>query len=125
MIKKLIDRLFGKGSAAATVAEVTPAVVEPPVGQRVEVPRDQHRIDRARVDDRAIRVVETLQDAGYEAYIVGGAVRDLLLGLRPKDFDVATNATPSRSRGCSGAPSSSAVVFGSCTWCTVAVATTR
>jgi tRNA nucleotidyltransferase/poly(A) polymerase len=34
------------------------------------------------------------QEAGYEAYIVGGAVRDLLLGLRPKDFDVATNATP-------------------------------
>lgn len=99
MIKKLIDRLFGKGSAAATVAEVTPAVVEPPVGQRVEVPRDQHRIDRARVDDRAIRVVETLQDAGYEAYIVGGAVRDLLLGLRPKDFDVATNATPEQVKG--------------------------
>jgi poly(A) polymerase len=39
-------------------------------------------------------VVHTLKSAGYEAYIVGGAVRDLLLGLRPKDFDVATNATP-------------------------------
>jgi poly(A) polymerase len=39
-------------------------------------------------------VVHTLKHAGYEAYIVGGAVRDLLLGLRPKDFDVATNATP-------------------------------
>jgi tRNA nucleotidyltransferase/poly(A) polymerase len=39
-------------------------------------------------------VVHTLKEAGYEAYIVGGAVRDLLLGLRPKDFDVATNATP-------------------------------
>jgi poly(A) polymerase len=46
------------------------------------------------VDDRAVNVVRTLQDAGYEAYIVGGAVRDLLLGLRPKDFDVATDATP-------------------------------
>src|SRR5690606_38258258 len=42
----------------------------------------------------AVRVVNTLADAGYEAYIVGGAVRDLLLGMRPKDFDVATNATP-------------------------------
>jgi poly(A) polymerase len=41
-----------------------------------------------------MNVVHTLQEAGYEAYIVGGAVRDLLLGLRPKDFDVATNATP-------------------------------
>jgi poly(A) polymerase len=41
-----------------------------------------------------LNVVRTLQDAGYEAYVVGGAVRDLLLGLRPKDFDVATDATP-------------------------------
>jgi len=46
------------------------------------------------VDERALNVVRTLQDAGYEAYVVGGAVRDLLLGLRPKDFDVATDATP-------------------------------
>ena len=41
-----------------------------------------------------MRVVRTLKDAGHEAYIVGGAVRDLLVGLRPKDFDVATDATP-------------------------------
>jgi poly(A) polymerase len=46
------------------------------------------------VDDRAMDVVRTLKDAGYEAFIVGGAVRDLLVGLRPKDFDVATDATP-------------------------------
>ena len=65
-----------------------------PTGKRVEVPQSEHGIDASLVDDRAIRVVETLQNAGYEAYIVGGAVRDLLLGHRPKDFDVATNATP-------------------------------
>jgi poly(A) polymerase len=53
-----------------------------------------HRIDPALVDERAVKVVRTLVEGGYEAYIVGGAVRDLLLGLRPKDFDVATNATP-------------------------------
>jgi poly(A) polymerase len=53
-----------------------------------------HGIDPSLVDDRALSVVRTLQDAGYEAYVVGGAVRDLLLGLRPKDFDVATDATP-------------------------------
>ena len=53
-----------------------------------------HGIDPALVDERANNVVTTLQEAGYEAYVVGGAVRDLLLGLRPKDFDVATNATP-------------------------------
>mgnify|MGYP006222282437 FL=1 len=43
----------------------------------------------------ARKVVETLQDAGFDAYVVGGAVRDLLLGIKPKDFDVATNAEPS------------------------------
>ena len=42
----------------------------------------------------AIRVTQTLQEAGFKAFIVGGAVRDLLLGVKPKDFDVATNATP-------------------------------
>jgi poly(A) polymerase len=51
------------------------------------------------VDDRAVNVVQTLKQAGYQAYIVGGAVRDLLLGLRPKDFDVATDATPEQVKG--------------------------
>ena len=51
-------------------------------------------IDLGLVDERAIKVVKTLTDAGHEAYIVGGAVRDLLVGRRPKDFDVATDATP-------------------------------
>ena len=46
------------------------------------------------IDASIKEIVEQLQKAGYEAYIVGGAVRDLLLGLKPKDFDVATNATP-------------------------------
>ena len=58
------------------------------------MPKEEHGIDPTLVDERAVKVVQTLKDAGYEAYIVGGAVRDLLLGLRPKDFDVATDATP-------------------------------
>jgi poly(A) polymerase len=58
------------------------------------VPTSVHGIDPNLVDERAVNVVSTLQQAGFEAYVVGGAVRDLLLGLRPKDFDVATNATP-------------------------------
>jgi len=53
-----------------------------------------HGIDPSLVDGRALDVLHTLKRAGHEAYIVGGAVRDLLLGLRPKDFDVATSATP-------------------------------
>ncbi len=54
----------------------------------------QHGIDRHLASHHAIRVCETLQNAGFKAYIVGGAVRDLLLGIRPKDFDVATSAKP-------------------------------
>ena len=54
----------------------------------------EHKIDKTLVARSALRVCETLQKAGYEAYLVGGAVRDLLLGIAPKDFDVATNATP-------------------------------
>ena len=54
----------------------------------------EHRIDRELVAKPALRVCETLQKAGFRAYIVGGAVRDLLAGIAPKDFDVATDATP-------------------------------
>jgi len=58
------------------------------------IPASEHRIDRALVSRNAVRVCETLQKAGFAAYLVGGAVRDLLLGVAPKDFDMATNATP-------------------------------
>ncbi|MDE0349928.1 MAG: polynucleotide adenylyltransferase PcnB [Gammaproteobacteria bacterium] len=51
-------------------------------------------LGEATVSANAVTVVETLRDAGYEAYLVGGCVRDLLLGGTPKDFDVATDATP-------------------------------
>ena len=92
MIKKFIDKLFGMtGSTAASKARSSKKSL---YGQRVEVGPESHGIDTALVDDRAMDVVRTLKDAGYEAFIVGGAVRDLLVGLRPKDFDVATDATP-------------------------------
>jgi poly(A) polymerase len=86
MIKKFIDKLLGKTGVAPK-----PAV---PLGRRVEVGAAEHGIDQALLDDNAVRVVRALKDAGHQAYIVGGAVRDLLVGLRPKDFDVATDATP-------------------------------
>ncbi|MGZ8255513.1 MAG: polynucleotide adenylyltransferase PcnB [Burkholderiaceae bacterium] len=54
----------------------------------------EHHIDPNLVPRSALRVCETLQKAGFRAYIVGGAVRDMLLGVAPKDFDVATDATP-------------------------------
>lgn len=58
------------------------------------VPRDQHPISRANISSNALKVLYRLKEAGYQAFLVGGAVRDLLLGLHPKDFDVATNAHP-------------------------------
>ncbi|TXH86363.1 MAG: polynucleotide adenylyltransferase PcnB [Rhodoferax sp.] len=93
MIKKFIDKLIDKSSAALGRSKA------PRFGKRVDVPAATHGINPALVDERAINVVRTLQRAGFEAYIVGGAVRDLLLGLAPKDFDVATNATPEQVKG--------------------------
>ncbi len=83
MIRKLITRLLGGKSQPSAST-----------GKRLEIPRAQHQIDVAQLPNSALTVVRTLQQAGFEAYIVGGAVRDLLLGFKPKDFDVATNATP-------------------------------
>ena len=88
MIRKFIDKLFGKAPALAAKGGRIP------LGKRAEVPAAEHGINPELLDERAIKVVRTLQEAGHEAYIVGGAVRDLLVGRRPKDFDVATNATP-------------------------------
>ena len=94
MIKKFIDRLFGKsGSAEATPSQIQ-RVKKSPFGKRCDVASSEHGIDPKLVDERAMDVVHTLKRGGFEAFIVGGAVRDLLVGLRPKDFDVATNATP-------------------------------
>ena len=58
------------------------------------IPRDAHPISRKDISPNALRVLYRLRDAGHEAYLVGGAVRDLLVGGHPKDFDVATSATP-------------------------------
>jgi poly(A) polymerase len=93
MIKKFISKLLGLPESSAA----NPG--KPNFGKRVEVPVSSHGIDVNLVDERAANVVRTLQQAGFEAYIVGGAVRDLLLGLRPKDFDVATDATPEQVKG--------------------------
>src|SRR6188768_565783 len=90
MIKKFIDKLLGKSSGSASKNRF---------GKRQEVGPEEHGINPALVDERALNVVHTLKQAGFQAYIVGGAVRDLLVGLRPKDFDVATNATPEQVKG--------------------------
>src|SRR5690554_2349538 len=65
-----------------------------PVPQLRRIPRDAHPISRKDISSAALRVLYRLREGGHEAYLVGGAVRDLLVGLKPKDFDVATDATP-------------------------------
>ena len=62
------------------------------------IPRAAHSISRASISPQALKVLYRLKDAGYQAFLVGGSVRDLLLGIVPKDFDVATNALPEEIR---------------------------
>ncbi len=86
MIKKLFKRIFGKS-----------------VRTRIEgkchiIPFDVHGVSRDGISPAARRVTDGLQAAGYTAFVVGGAVRDLLLNRHPKDFDIATDATPEEVR---------------------------
>jgi poly(A) polymerase len=98
MLRKFISKVFGRGKAdaATTKAEKIPA--KAPAKGRKRAPailkREEHGIRREQLSRGAIGTCEGLQKAGYQAYVVGGAVRDLLHGIAPKDFDVATDATP-------------------------------
>jgi poly(A) polymerase len=80
MIKKLLSRVLGLRGARPSRLRI--------------IPFEEHGVARGRVSNCALRVTSTLQAKGHAAFIVGGAVRDLALGLEPKDFDVATDATP-------------------------------
>lgn len=62
------------------------------------ISRQEHNISRKQISDNALKVLYRLNGAGFDAYLVGGGVRDLLLGQQPKDFDIATNATPEQIR---------------------------
>jgi poly(A) polymerase len=84
MIRKLLRRVFKRG-------EPTPHPVE-------KIAASQHGIRPEQVSSGARRTCETLQQAGHRAYVVGGAVRDLIAGIAPKDYDVATDATPDEVR---------------------------
>jgi poly(A) polymerase len=117
MIKKLLDRIFKPKSAKTETVKHEPAKTKAAPGRATLSPKKParkkgdsqhdldkksaltithktHKIDRNLLSSGAHRTIEGLQHAGFEAYIVGGAVRDLLLKRIPKDFDVATNATP-------------------------------
>ena len=61
-------------------------------------PRGEHSVSRQKISENALKVLYRLDRAGYKAYLVGGGVRDILLGLEPKDFDIATDAHPDQIR---------------------------
>jgi poly(A) polymerase len=77
MIKRFIRRVLGLPSETM-----------------LRLPRDKHGLGREAISPSAARVCSALREAGFSAYVVGGAVRDLLLGITPKDFDIATDARP-------------------------------
>lgn len=81
MIKKFIRRVLRLGSTPGPAAPVV-------------IPVKKHGIRREALSNAARRTCDGLHQAGFQAYVVGGAVRDLLLGLKPKDYDVATDAHP-------------------------------
>ncbi len=62
------------------------------------IPREEHNVSREQISDNALKVLYRLKNAGYKSYLVGGGVRDLLLGREPKDFDVVTDARPEQIR---------------------------
>jgi len=80
-LKKRVSQL----ATANPTAESTGPVI---------IPRSEHTISRANISENAVKVLYRLKNAGYQAHLVGGGVRDLLLGREPKDFDVATDASP-------------------------------
>jgi poly(A) polymerase len=88
MIRKLFRRVFKRDTAATSAAVATLATL----------PVARHGIRREQVSSAARRTCEGLQKAGHKAYVVGGAVRDLIAGIEPKDYDVATDATPDQVR---------------------------
>ncbi len=65
---------------------------------RLVVARDNHSVSRKYISDNALKVVNRLNSQGFDAYLVGGCIRDIYVDLHPKDFDVATNATPEEVR---------------------------
>lgn len=86
MLKRLLNLFTSKDSGKVSGQRTSDGAIS--------IPRDQHNISRKNISQAAIKIIKQLEDAGYSAYLVGGSVRDLLLGNHPKDFDVATNAKP-------------------------------
>ncbi len=87
-----LDKIFRR--RRVTTLNEESDIQQPQDAKPLIVPRNEHSLSRSHLSPQALKVLYGLKDAGYEAYLVGGCVRDLLLGHEPKDFDVATNASP-------------------------------
>ena len=87
-LSKFWQRVTRKRKASQTASSSGPNIIN----------RNEHALSRKEMSEHALKVLYRLKKAKYESYLVGGGVRDLLLGLHPKDFDVATNATPEQVR---------------------------
>lgn len=81
MLKGWLDRWRGRGK---TISRLKPVII----------PREQHAVSRRDISSVAVKTLYRLHDGGYQAFLIGGGVRDVLLGMQPKDFDIATSATP-------------------------------
>lgn len=87
MIRKFLRHIFNRDKLASD-----------PIAKLHIIPRYKHGITRDQINPCALKITTCLQQAGYSAFVVGGATRDLLLGLKPKDYDIATDATPEAVR---------------------------
>jgi poly(A) polymerase len=86
-----LNKIFSKLKSKRRTAEKVPKISS---SKPLVIKREDHTISRKQISQQALKVLYGLKEAGFEAYLVGGCVRDLLLGHEPKDFDVATNASP-------------------------------
>jgi poly(A) polymerase len=91
MIKRFLQKVFKKKEKAAIAIN---RADENAASSASRISVKNHKINKKLISQAALKTCEGLQKAGFQAYIVGGAVRDLLLNFQPKDFDIATNATP-------------------------------
>ncbi|GFN46693.1 poly(A) polymerase I [Candidatus Regiella insecticola] len=95
------NKIFRKDNITSTHNPLNKSNTPPLLEEKhlmTTTPRDKHNISRKDISDNALKVLYRLNKSGYEAYLVGGGVRDLLLGKKPQDFDIATNATPEQVR---------------------------
>ena len=96
-IKDFITKQLNLPDPAVETVAAPPPLSPGIPGARV-TPRNEHNVSRRQISEGALQVLNGLHRAGFQAYLVGGSVRDLLLGREPKDFDVATDAHPEQVR---------------------------